>query len=117
MTYTIEYNCCECSSAQVPPPVTVEVPLGSVALNVMEQAVLLKGNDYEFTATYTSFQAGQGGFIVGELNGTKNDKKKKCNWFLYICYTDGRLHKADVGVSDAKITPEVAGIVMRFEKY
>ena len=96
---------------------TVEVPLGSVALNVMEQAVILKGNDYKFTATYSSFQAGQGGFFVDILNGTKNDDEKKCYWTLYIRYTNGDLCKSDVGVSDAKITPEVAGIVWRFEKY
>ena len=117
MTYAIEYNDRECSSAQAPPPVIVEVPLGSTALDVMEQAVRQKGNDYKFTATYSDFATGQGGFFIDILNGTQNNKEKKCNWILYIRYTDGRLCKSDVGESDAKITPEVAGIVMRFEKY
>ncbi len=113
MTYTIEYSC-ECSSAQALPPVNVTVPQGSTALSVMEKAALLKGNDYKFTG---SCATGQGGFFINILNGTKNDTDKKCNWCLYICYTDGRLCKSDLGVSDARITPEVAGIVWRFEKY
>ncbi len=76
-----------------------------------------KKNAYEFKATYSSFDGQSGGFFIDILNGTKKDTDKKCYWFLYIRHKDGILCRSDDGVSDAKITKEVAGIVWRFEKY
>ena len=110
VNYQLEYTQQRCSGDSTPPPpVTVEIPVGSVALRVMELAVD-QDRSYRFSATYFGTQLG---YFIDTINGTSSDDP--CYWFFY--YQPPRMDPvfSNLGVSSFVIPDNGGRVIFRYE--
>ena len=103
---------CPPASGTDPPssPVTVAVPAGSTALDVMEGAVDIS-NGFQFSAT--NFGATLG-FAIDQISGTANRPDDNCFWVFLVDYNDGDgPQPSNVGVSHFSICDDIS-IIFQF---
>ena len=75
-------------------PVSVSIPVGGSALQVMENAANRYGTEYYFTAKYYGEYHG---FIIDKINGIAGDKTHY--WKFLVKSPDGSIECPDIGVS------------------
>lgn len=90
-----------------PDPITVEVPEGSTAIDVMIKAVDIDVK-YKFTATSFGEKLG---FFINIINGIPESKDPNCYWLFLVKDGIDPPHPANVGVSSYRITGPMSMIL------
>ena len=106
MHYSVEFP--DDCDKPAPDPITVEVPEGSTAIDVMMKAVNIDGK-YKFTATY--FGGNLQGFMIDIINGIPEVKDKNWYWSFLVREGTDPPRPANVGVSIYKITVPMSMIL------
>ena len=106
--YSVDFQSeCPPANGTSPPsfPVTVAVPAGSTALDVMEGAVDIS-RDFQFSAT--NFGATLG-FLIDKISGTASRPEDNCFWsFLVTSKKGDDPQPSSVGVSHFSICDEIS---------
>ena len=114
--YSVEHSCDD-ESATKPPisqPVTVEIPAGGSALQVMEIAAEKYGSQYNFVGKYYGSSLG---FDIEKINGFPSDETQsteECYWEFLIRLPDGSIKPSKLGVSSYYFDTDRYGMIMRF---
>ena len=110
VNYQLEYPQQNCSGGTTPPtPVMVRVPVGSVALRVMELAVD-QDRSYRFSATYFGTQLG---YFIDTIDGVTSDDP--CYWFFYYQPPGMSPVFSNLGVSNFVIPDNGGTVIFRYE--
>ena len=112
--YSVEHSCDDEPSAQN--AVTVEIPAGGSALQVMEIAADTYGSQYNFTGKY--YGGSLEGFDIEKINGFPSDETlpTQCYWEFLIRFPDGSIKPSKLGVSSYYFDTDGYGMIMRFTK-
>ena len=109
------YYTCGVSQPPIPNPVSVEVPAGSSAFDVIENAVNQFGSSYKFTATYYQSM----GYFIEAINNVPytvtNHPPSRCSWKFIVQYPDGTQEEPDVGVSTFTFNNDGYSMIMRYQ--
>ena len=108
-----KYNPCSVETPPIPDqPVSVEIPEGGTALDVMEIAYNSQ-HAYKFTATFSEY-----GFFVNAINGIPcaviQSPPSQCFWGFFIQYPNGTVSASNLGVSSYEFTDDGYGMIMCF---
>ena len=110
VNYQLEFPQQRCpGGSSPPPPVSVEIPVGSVAQRVMELAVD-QDRSYRFSATYFGTQLG---YFIDTINGTTSNNP--CFWFFYYQPPGMNPVLANLGVSNFVIPDNEGRVIFRYE--
>ena len=82
--YTIEHPDPICTNYTSPSSVSISMPIGSSALNVMELAVRDYGSSYGISVTYADTDSG---YNILQINNLK--VSSKCLWFAFVTPSGG----------------------------
>ena len=115
MQYSVEFPSRNCTPAQGsnPPgssPITVAVPAGSTAIDVMAGAADIDRR-YRFQAT--SFGATLG-FLVNAIGGTSSSSG--CFWSFFVQEGNSTATLSNVGISSYSICSTDLSIIFRFNQ-
>jgi hypothetical protein len=112
--YSVQHSCDDDPSVQN--AVTVELPAGGSALQVMEIAADKYGSQYNFTGKY--YGGSLEGFDIEKINGFPSDETQptQCYWEFLIRYPDGSIKPSKLGVSSYYFDTDGYGMIMRFTK-
>ena len=113
--YSVEYSYEDKDVAETPiiiKPVTVVIPAGGSALQVMENAAVKHGQQYYFTA---KFYGDNLGFNIETINGFPKSPSK-CYWEFLIRLPDGSVKPSKLGVSSYYFDTDEYGMIMRYTK-
>ena len=91
-------------------PVSVSIPVGGSALQVMETAANRYGTKYYFTAKYYGKYQG---FEVMTINEIPGDETQY--WEFLIKSPNGSIERPEVGVSAYKFSKPEYGMIMRLK--
>ena len=112
VNYQLEFPQQRCpGGSSPPPPVSVEIPVGSVAQRVMELAVD-QDRSYRFSATYFGTQLG---YFIDTINGTTSNNP--CFWFFYYQPPGMKPIFANLGVSNFVIPDNGGRVIFRYETF
>ena len=106
--YSIEYPDFICTNSTPPGIISVTVPIGSSALNVMEQAVRGYGISYRFSASYDDIT----GYEILQLNGFQ--KTDECMWVAFVTTSDEMETKLTTSVSQYTILGDNNRLTLRY---
>lgn len=96
--------------------VSVWIPAGGSALQVMEAAANKYGSQYYFTSKY--FGGSLHGFMAETINGIPDEQdllKKKYYWDFLIKSPSGTVTPSSVGISSYHFETNGYGMIMRLE--
>ena len=82
--YTIEHPDPICTNYTSPSSISISMPIGSSALNVMELAVRDYGSSYGISVTYADTDSG---YNILQINNLK--VSSKCLWFAFVTPSGG----------------------------
>ena len=106
---------CGVSQPPLTNPVQVEIPVGSSAFIVMENAVNVYGASYRFTATYY----GSMGYLIEAINDVPytvtNHPISRCFWKFIVRYPNGTAVAPDVGVSSFTFNTMGYSMIMSYQ--
>lgn len=109
------YYICGVSQPPIPNPVSVVVPAGSTAFEVIENAVNQFGSSYKFTATYFYSM----GYFINAINDVPytitNHPPSRCFWKFIVQYPNGTEVAPDVGVSTFTFNSDGYGMIMSYQ--
>lgn len=118
MAYSVEYQEGPCRVEEPPlPSLSVEIPCGGTALQVMENAVDAPqvGRMYRFAATYFGSSLG---YFINAINSIppviEPLTNESCFWYFLIRSPDGTVLPSSVGVSSFTISRNGYGMIMRY---
>lgn len=118
--YSVEYPPkddypCGVGEAPISNPVSVVIPAGGSAFQVMETAVNSFGSQYKFTATYFGSLFG---YLIDAINGVPcavtQLPPSVCYWEFYIKFPNGTVTSSSVGVSKYTFNSDGYGMIMRY---
>ena len=99
--------------------VSVVIPAGGTALQVMENAANEYGSPYEFTAKYDG--GSLHGFFIDKINGipsnnTQTPPSDNYYWEFLIRYPNGTVKPSHLGISTYYFDIDGYGMIMRLTK-
>ena len=92
-------------------PVSVSIPVGGSALQLMEAAANKYGTEFYFTAKYYGKWSG---FEIEKINSIPDDESYY--WEFLVKTLDGSIEHPDVGVSAYCFAKPGYGMIMRLKK-
>ena len=109
--YTVKIVSC-IDNADEPGTVSVEVPIDSTGLQVMENAVLSFGSHEEFTVTYEDFGV-SAGYYIDKVNGIPIDDNEPCYWAVFSGPSGEEIY-SNVGIAEVIFNAPDMGLKLCF---
>ena len=109
--YTIEYPDPTCVQRTPPDSVRVTTPIGSTAINVMEQAVAQYGQSYRFSAIYGG---SMNNYRINQLNDVATNGS--CSWFAFVMTPNGGGRTPISVFLHALQENEMSSLILRFQE-